>query len=198
MMGRSRTLDDPYCPCEEEEELYDKKKYLAAIGTLLYLSTYMRSDFFLPPVCLLGTARDLERVIGIESNTCSNISKAQKTWACTTPRMELQRSLDTLMSALSHTRIMGNPGLATSFSRTMHQSHGSPWSRPSRPPLQTTQSWLLFTKLPGRQYGYVTCTKLSWSSVDSPKITLSLNNVACVAQVGAGLIKTDWVKHICP
>jgi hypothetical protein len=38
--------------------------------------------------------------------------------------------------------------------------------------------------------------------VDSPTITnqmLSLKtNDACVAQVGVGFIKIDWVKHICP
>ena len=42
MMGRSRTFDDPYCPCEEEEEeFHDKTRYLAAVGALLYLSTFM-------------------------------------------------------------------------------------------------------------------------------------------------------------
>ena len=44
MIGRSRTFDDPYRPCEEEEEFYDKNKYLAAVGALLYLSTYTRPD----------------------------------------------------------------------------------------------------------------------------------------------------------
>jgi hypothetical protein len=44
MMGRSRTFDDPYCSCEEEEEFYDKNKYLAVVGALLYLSTYTRPD----------------------------------------------------------------------------------------------------------------------------------------------------------
>jgi hypothetical protein len=45
MMGRSRTFDDPYHPCEEEEkEFYDKNKYLAAVGAFLYLSTYTRPN----------------------------------------------------------------------------------------------------------------------------------------------------------
>jgi len=56
MMDWSRMLDDPYHPCEEEEEFYDKNMYLAAIGTLLYLSTYTRM-FFLPQLYLLGTVR---------------------------------------------------------------------------------------------------------------------------------------------
>jgi hypothetical protein len=45
MMGRSRTSDDPYRPCEEEEEeFYDRTCYLAAVGAVLYLSTFTRPD----------------------------------------------------------------------------------------------------------------------------------------------------------
>jgi hypothetical protein len=45
MMGRSKTSDDPYRPCEEEEEeFYDRTCYLAAVGALLYLSTFTRPD----------------------------------------------------------------------------------------------------------------------------------------------------------
>ena len=44
MIGRSKTRDDPYRPCEEEEEEIDKKRYLAAIGALLYLATHTRPD----------------------------------------------------------------------------------------------------------------------------------------------------------
>ena len=45
MMGRSRTSNDPYRPCKkEEEEFYDKTHYLAMVGALLYLSTFIYSD----------------------------------------------------------------------------------------------------------------------------------------------------------
>jgi len=45
MVGRSKTQDDPYTPCEEEEEeMHDKGKYLAAVGSLLYLATNTRPD----------------------------------------------------------------------------------------------------------------------------------------------------------
>jgi len=43
MMGRSTTLDDPYRPCEEEE-FYDRNKYLVTIRALLYWSTYTHRD----------------------------------------------------------------------------------------------------------------------------------------------------------
>ena len=45
MIGRSRTQDDPYHPCEEEEEeFYDKTRYLAAVGAFFYLATFTRPD----------------------------------------------------------------------------------------------------------------------------------------------------------
>ena len=41
MIGYSKIVDNPYRPCEEEEEQsYDKTGYLAAVGVLLYLSTF--------------------------------------------------------------------------------------------------------------------------------------------------------------
>jgi hypothetical protein len=44
MIGRSKTGDDPYRPCEEEEEEVDKQRYLAAVGALIYLATHTRPD----------------------------------------------------------------------------------------------------------------------------------------------------------
>lgn len=44
MIGRSKTDDDPYRPAEAKEEELDKPKYLAAVGTLLYLATNTRTD----------------------------------------------------------------------------------------------------------------------------------------------------------
>ena len=44
MIGRSRTKDDPFHPCEEEEEYEDRTKYLGAVGALTYLSTFTRPD----------------------------------------------------------------------------------------------------------------------------------------------------------
>ena len=44
MIGRSNTGDDPYRPCEEEEEEVDKQRYLAAVGALIYLATHTRPD----------------------------------------------------------------------------------------------------------------------------------------------------------
>ena len=45
MTSRSKTSNDPYTPCkEEEEEFHNKTQYLVAVGALLYLSTYTRLD----------------------------------------------------------------------------------------------------------------------------------------------------------
>ena len=43
MIGCSKTSNDPYAPYkEEEEEFHNRTQYLAAVGALLYLSTYTR------------------------------------------------------------------------------------------------------------------------------------------------------------
>ena len=46
MIGHSKTSDDPYALCkeEEEEEFHNRTQYLASVGALLYLSTYTRPD----------------------------------------------------------------------------------------------------------------------------------------------------------
>ena len=79
MMGRSRTFDDPYRPCEEEEEeFYDRNMYLAVVGALLYLSTYTRPDISFATVYWPGTARNLEYAMGMESSTYCGILEALK------------------------------------------------------------------------------------------------------------------------
>ena len=41
MISRSKTANDPYKLCEEEEEeFHNKTRYLTAIGALFYLSTF--------------------------------------------------------------------------------------------------------------------------------------------------------------
>ena len=45
MICQSKTKNDPYQPCEEEEEEeYDRTRYLAAVGAILYPSTFTRLD----------------------------------------------------------------------------------------------------------------------------------------------------------
>jgi hypothetical protein len=44
MIGRSRTNDDPYQPCSEEEEIVHMQKYLTAVGTFTYLTKHTIRD----------------------------------------------------------------------------------------------------------------------------------------------------------
>jgi hypothetical protein len=44
MIGRSRTTEDPYQPCSEEEEIVDRQKYLTAVGAFTHLTTHTRPD----------------------------------------------------------------------------------------------------------------------------------------------------------
>ncbi|GKF17708.1 hypothetical protein Tco_0062626, partial [Tanacetum coccineum] len=46
MVGRSLNVDnDPFCPCEDDEEVLGPEvPYLSAIGALMYLTNYTRPD----------------------------------------------------------------------------------------------------------------------------------------------------------
>lgn len=44
MIGRSKTNEDPYYLCEEEEDIVDKSKYLTAVGIFTYLTTHTKPD----------------------------------------------------------------------------------------------------------------------------------------------------------
>jgi hypothetical protein len=44
IIGRSRTTEDPYQPCLEEEEIVYRQKYLTAVGAFTYLTTHTRPD----------------------------------------------------------------------------------------------------------------------------------------------------------
>ena len=65
MIGQNKTVDNPYRPCKEEEEgYYDKTRYLVAIGALLYLSTFIRSDISFAMSVLARHSQDQAFVIG--------------------------------------------------------------------------------------------------------------------------------------
>lgn len=49
MIGRSKIHDDLYHPCEEEEEIVNKSKYLTTFGAFTYLTTHTRPDITFAP-----------------------------------------------------------------------------------------------------------------------------------------------------
>ena len=44
MIRRSKTNEDPYHPCEKEEEIVVKSKYLTMVGAFTYLITHTKPD----------------------------------------------------------------------------------------------------------------------------------------------------------
>jgi hypothetical protein len=44
MIGRSRTSDNPFQPCLEEEKIVDRQKYLTVVGAFTYMTTHTRLD----------------------------------------------------------------------------------------------------------------------------------------------------------
>ena len=79
MIGRSKTGDDPYRPCEEEEEEVDKPRYLAAVGALIYLATHTRPDITFATSVLAShsrkpTHRHWAAIKHLKVESASNIS----------------------------------------------------------------------------------------------------------------------------
>ena len=120
MIGRNKTSDDPYAPCkEEEEEFHNRTQYLAAVGALLYLSTYTRPDISFavsvlakhsqkPGVRHWNGVKHLLRYLREPKTWDYFIQKAAK------KKSQAMRTLDS-----GRTRYQESPRRDTSLSRTM-------------------------------------------------------------------------------
>ena len=200
MMGWNRTLDDLYRSCEEEEEFYDKNRYFATVEILMYLSTYTRSDIYLATNVL---AIHNQRPEARHWNGVKHLFRYLRG----TKDLGLHYIKDGTLEIIGYANAnfksyedYGKHTPATFFSRTMHQSHGSPWSRPSWPPLQTTWSWLFFTKLPRRQY-VATCTIYHgavWTRHDNKPIVIFEAMLHVSHKYALDSSKTIRVKQIYP
>ena len=140
MVGWSRSFDNPYCPCKEEE-FYGKKKNFVGVEDLLYLSTYTHPNFLLHQYACQAQ---------------QNIQSASLEWSQTfVPLFErgirfghaLHQDYNSRDNWICWCRFKFRwefweikPN--TLLSRTTHQSHGNLWSKLSQPSLQTT--WSLF------------------------------------------------------
>nr|GEV56463.1 retrovirus-related Pol polyprotein from transposon TNT 1-94 [Tanacetum cinerariifolium] len=75
MVGRSLNVDnDPFRPCEDDEEVLGPEvPYLSAIGALMYLTNYTRSDISFAVNLLARFSSSPTKGTGMESNTFFDI-----------------------------------------------------------------------------------------------------------------------------
>jgi hypothetical protein len=203
MMGQSRTSDDPYRPCEEEEEeFYDRTRYLAAVGALLYLSTFTRPDISFTISVL---ARHSQK-------------PAMRHWNGVRHVLRYLRGTEDLGI---HDTISGTPeivGYADAGFKSddisgksqmgyIFLKNNAPISWKSIKQTITATSTnhselIAFHKATRetvwlRQMHKIITEQCKFAQDSKPTMVFE-DNAACVAQLGAGFIKTDRTKHICP
>jgi hypothetical protein len=203
MMGRSKTSDDPYHPCEEEEEeFYDRTLYLATVGALLYLSTFTPLD------------------ISFSISTLAQHSQkpAMRHWNGVRHVFRYLRGTEDLGIHYRTGRTSEIVGYADAGFKSDEISGKSQtgyiflkinapisWKSVKQTVTATSTNhseliafheatreaiWL-------RQMNKIITEQCGFAQDSKPTVIFE-DNAACVAQVGAGFIKSDRTKHISP
>ena len=203
MIGRSRTFDDPYRPCEEEEEeFYNKNKYLAAVGALLYLSTYTHPHIYFATSVF---ARHSQRPRVRHWNGVKHLFRCLRGMEDLGLHYTKEGALEIIGYADADFKSDEKSG--RSQTGYIFHKNNAPISWKSMKQTVTATSanhleLIVFHEATMEAVYMVThhaqdITKQCGLAQDN-KPTIFEDNAACVTQVGAEFIKTDRVKHICP
>ena len=203
MVGRSNKGDDPYRPCEEEEEILGEQyPYLAAVGALLYLATSTRPDIsFAVSVLARHSARPTLR----HWNGIKHLFRYLKG----TEHLGLHytRSANPTLVGYADAGYRSDPATSKSQTGYVFLRHGAAISWKSVKQTVTATSsnhsevialheasreciWL-------RSVDKFILTSSGLPYDNAPTI-LYEDNSACVSQMQAGFIKGDRTKHIDP
>ena len=202
MIGKSRTFQDPYTLANEEEEEIDKPGYLAAVGALLYLATFMRPDISFA-VSTLGRHSQKPTV---------------RHWAGVKHLFRYLRGtegLGLLYSRNKETRFVGyanveyksDPKSGKSQTGYIFLKNGTPVSWKSMKQSVTATSTnhaelIAFHEATRELVRLRTMKRLITSqagiTIAKEPIVIHEDNSACVSQVAAGFIKADRIKHVDP
>lgn len=203
MVGRSNQGDDPYRPCEEEEEpLSEQYPYLAAVGGLLYLATSTRPDiaFAISVLARHSSRPTLRHWNGIKHLLC--YLKGTEDLG-----LHYTRSMDPKLVGYADAGYKSDPATSKFQTGYVFLRHGAAISWKSvKQTITATSSnhaeiialheasreciWL-------RSIDKFIQTNCGLSHDDSPTI-LYEDNSACVAQMQIGFVKGDRTKHIDP
>jgi hypothetical protein len=203
MIGRSKTSDDPYTPCDEEEEEYpDRTQYLAAVGALLYLFTYTRPDISFAVSVL---ARHNQKPCIRHWNGVKHLFRYLRG----TEDLGLLYTTGGIKEIIGYADAGFRSDKVSGKSQTgyIFLKNNAPISWKSVKQTVTATStnhseliafheatreavWL-------RSMDTIILNQCGLSQEEKATVIFE-DNAACVAQVGAGFIKSDRVKHIPP
>ena len=202
MTGRSKTSDDPYTSCkeEEEEEFHNKIQYLATVGALLYLSTYTHLDISFairvlaqhsqrPSICHWNGIKHLLRYLRVTEDLGLLYTKGGQ-----------EEIIGYADASFRSDEISGKSQTWYIFLK-----NNAPITWKSVKQTVTATS----TNLSELVAFYEATREVVWLrnmdkiirgqcglNQDNKQIVIYEDNTACVAQVGEGFIKSDRVKHI--
>jgi hypothetical protein len=203
MMGRSRTLDDPYRPCEEEEEEFpDKSRYLAAVGALLYLSTNTRPDISFAVSVL---ARHSQKPEARHWNGVKHLFRYLRG----TEDLGLCYTKEETSEIIGHADAGFKSDESTGKSQTgyIFLKNNSPisWKSVKQTVTATSSNHSELIAFHEATREAVWLRNMNKIIMEQCEITQDFkptiifeDNAACVAQVASDFIKTDRTKHICP
>jgi hypothetical protein len=203
MIGRSKMADDPYTPCEEEEEeFHDRTQYLAVVGALLYLSTYTRPDISFAVSVL---ARHSQRPCIRHWNGVKHLLRY----------LRGTEDLDLLYTRGGTAEIIDYADAGFRSDETSGKSQTGYIFLKNNAPIawksvkqtvtatSTNHSELIAFHEATREATWlrsmdkIILSQCGLAQENKPTIIFE-DNAACVAQVGEGFIKSDRVKHIPP
>ena len=202
MIGKSRTLQDPYTPASEEEEEIDKPGYLVAVGALLYLATFTRPDISFA-VSTLG---------------CHSQKPTMRHWASVKHLFRYLRGTEDLGLLYSRDGVSKFIGYADAGYKSDPKSgksqtgyiflkNGAPVSWKSIKKIVTTTSTnhaelIAFHEASRELVWLRTVERLITNQVGieiaKEPTVIHEDNAACVSEVAAGFIKADRIKHVDP
>ena len=202
MIGRSRSDDDPYQPCSEEEEIVDRSKYLTVVGAFTYLTTHTRPDIAFATNIL----------------TMHNEKPTARHWNGVKHLLQYLRGTEDLgvyyridtkgeITGYANSGFKTDEVIGKSQTGYIFIKNGAPISWKSAKQTVTTTStnhaellafheaskeavWL-------RSMQEILAKQCKMNQKFKPSVTFE-DNASCVTQMNTGFIKADRVKHLSP
>jgi hypothetical protein len=202
MIGRSKTLDDPYQPREEDKEIIDKSKYLTAVGAFTYLTTHTRPDIAFATSIL---ARHSQNPTIRHWNGVKHLMRYLR--RTSDLGLYYQKTNNPKISGFADSGFHTDVTAGKSQTGYIFMKNGAPISWKSTKQTVTATSTnhaelLAFHEAARECVWLRTMERILMQQCkiqvkDKPTVVFE-DNSTCIRQMSAGFIKTDRTKHISP